>query len=113
MRATTRRLIGLKISMVLVSGRVITTWPLAIATWLNPGFPGNSTIATCLSLAADATMEHVKIRKKDNSSFRIAEVCLTAIRMRVAADSDAHPKTRHSAVSNQPTARRGLRHSAN
>src|SRR5690242_18514611 len=64
MRATTRRLTGLKISMVFVAGRLITTFPAAMATSLKPGSPGKSTMATCRSLAANIVAIQLRIRRK-------------------------------------------------
>src|SRR5215467_6724750 len=61
MRATTRRFTGLKISMVLVPGRLITTCPLAIVTSLKPGLPGRSIRATWRSLAARPYTEQLRI----------------------------------------------------
>src|SRR5215831_10847485 len=76
MRAITRRLIGLKISIVLLPGRLITTCPLAIATWLNPGSPGRSTMANWRSLAAKPAPTQVRTNRrtgKVNLSLRIGE----------------------------------------
>src|SRR5579859_4095933 len=88
MRATTRRLTGLKISMVLVPGRVITTWPLAMVTWLKPGLPGRSISATWRSLAAKPYIEQTRIvMKKTDLIFRIGTgTCHQRIGMQVAGD---------------------------
>src|SRR6478735_3083298 len=74
MRAMTRRLTGLKISIVLVPGRVITTWPLAMVTWLKPGLPGRSMSATWRNLACRPNMEQLSsVIKRINLMLRIRE----------------------------------------
>src|SRR5437899_9266754 len=81
MRAITRLFTGLKISIVFVAGRVITTCPFAMATWLKPGSPGRSTIATWRSLAPKpvatqlrTTRKKIKRRKVD-LELRIPGAC--------------------------------------
>src|SRR5947208_17135356 len=90
-RATTRRLTGLKISTVLVSGRVITTCPWATATWLKPGSPGRSIMATCFSRASVTAnaeqLKHTIIKTKDNNlGFRMKGYANQSSGMRAGAD---------------------------
>src|SRR5262249_61797957 len=88
MRAITRRLTGLKISMVLVPGRVMTTWPLAMVTWLKPGLPGRSISATWRSLAAKPYTEQLRIViKRTALIFRMGTgTCHQGIGMQVERD---------------------------
>src|SRR5882724_11643913 len=54
--ATRRRREGLNMSTVPAAACAITKWPLAKATESNPGRPGKSMIAICLSCALAARL---------------------------------------------------------